>query len=120
MGHRLRAKIQFQKIGKIKEWLKDDPDTRMLLMIDRKQKVLPMKHREDQVEYYGKTGMSILGAMEVQWIQRDNDPWRFQYSFVDYVIKGYSAQDNVQVCACVAKMVEVLTERHCKLKQICI
>ena len=40
------------------------------LWIDHKQKVLPMIYREGQVEYFGKKGMSLLGAMLVRRVER--------------------------------------------------
>ena len=44
--------------------------------------------------------MSLLGTMVVQWVTKDDDKLcGFRYSFVDYIISGYSGQDNVQVCA---------------------
>jgi hypothetical protein len=100
-SHQLRAKVQFWAIKEVKEnWLIDDP-TRMLIVIDHKQKVLPMRYREGQVEYFGKKGMSLLGTMIVQANtggNNDDEP-AVDYCFVDFVIKGYSAQDHVQVAA---------------------
>ena len=39
--------------------------------------------------------MSLLGFMEIRW-KVDGDVSEFEYSFVDYLIKGYSLQDNMQ------------------------
>ena len=52
MSHRLRAKVQFSAINKLKQWMKDDKTTRILVVMDHKQKILSMKYREGQVEYY--------------------------------------------------------------------
>ena len=65
MSHRLRAKVQFEEIDQVKSALKKDPSTALIVM-DHKQKILQMKYREGQVEYYGKKGMSMLGTMVVQ------------------------------------------------------
>ena len=40
--------------------------------------------------------MSLLGIMEIRW-KVDGEVSGFEYLFVDYVIKGYSGQDHVQV-----------------------
>ena len=39
MGHRLRAKVQFEEIERLKNELKQNPN-RVLLVMDHKQKVL--------------------------------------------------------------------------------
>ena len=58
-----------------------------------------MKYREGQVEYYGKKGMSLLGAMEVQWVTHTNAAGEtvggFQYKFTNYIFKGYAGQVNI-------------------------
>ena len=83
-------------------------------MMDHKQKILQMKYREGQVEYYGKKGMSMLGTMIVQWVTRtikvkedgvevQKEVGGFQYKFVDYIFKGYAGQDHTQVAAAIQK-----------------
>ena len=42
--------------------------------------------------------MSLLGIIEIKW-KVDGEFGGFEYSFVDYVINGYSGQDYVQVAA---------------------
>eukprot|EP00957_Ditylum_brightwellii_P078139 5940772-Ditylum_brightwellii.AAC.1 len=64
MLHQLQANIQFSAIGKIKDQLKLDLK-QILMVMDHKQKVLPMKYQEGQVEYFGKKGMRLLGFMVV-------------------------------------------------------
>lgn len=44
-----------------KEWLMNNPEEHILIVIDHKQNVQNMKYREGQVEYYGKIGMIVLG-----------------------------------------------------------
>eukprot|EP00957_Ditylum_brightwellii_P007135 542022-Ditylum_brightwellii.AAC.1 len=68
--------------------------SKVLMVIDHKQKVLQIKYREGQVEYYGEKGLSVLGAMIVTW--KTNG---FKYTFIDCVFKGYTGQDNIQVAA---------------------
>ena len=95
MAHRLRAKVQFSAIDKIKTNLKSNINS-VLIVIDHKQKVLQQRYREGQVEYYGKKGMSVLGVMIVQW---DREKIGYVYKFENIIFKGYSGQDNVQVAA---------------------
>ena len=57
-----------------------------------------MMHCEGQVDYFGKKCMSLLGMMEVRR-KVDGKISGFKYSFVDYIIKGKSGQDHVQVVA---------------------
>lgn len=119
-SHRMRAKVQFHEINKIKEqWLKGD-SRRVLVVVDHKQKVLGMKYRESQVEYFGKKGMSLLGSMEVRWVENSDGTEGFTYSFVDYIIRGYAGQDHVQVCAVVQKTVHMLLEKSPNTTELCV
>lgn len=79
-----------------------------------------MKRREGQVEYYGKQGMSVLGAMSVRWLQKGDDDKGFEYSFTDYCIKGYSAQDNFQVCAALQILISSIHEKFPSVKKLCV
>ena len=47
--------------------------------------------------------MSLLGSIIIECVV-SNDEVALKYSFVDYVIKGYSGQDNVQVAAVINLM----------------
>ena len=51
MARRLRAFVQFKASNKIKQSLKSNPN-KIIIVIDNKQKILQMKYREVQVEYY--------------------------------------------------------------------
>eukprot|EP00957_Ditylum_brightwellii_P103114 7858663-Ditylum_brightwellii.AAC.1 len=66
-------------LHKIKNDLKINASN-VLMVIDHKQKVLQMKYREGQVEYCGKRGMSVFGAMIVTW--KTNG---FECKFIDCV-----------------------------------
>ena len=98
MSHRLRAKVQFNAITKIKEELKTNPD-HVLVVLDHKQKFFPMKYYEGQVEYFSKKGMYIFGFMTVSHYSgnENGDQGGFQYEFVDVFVEGYNGQDNIQV-----------------------
>ena len=66
------------------------------MVLDHKQKVLQMRFCKGQVDYCGKKVMNLLGMMEVR--RKVDDKFSgFEYSFVDYVVKGYSGQYQVQV-----------------------
>lgn len=122
MAHRIRAMVQFSCIKEIKKRLKHDPSA-ILIVIDHKQKVLPQKYREGQVEYYGKKGMSVLGSMEVRWKRAttaDKNDEGFVYKFTNYVLKGYAGQDNVQVSAVLENMIRDIGERYSAVKRIII
>ena len=89
--------------------------------MDHKQKVQNMKYREGQVEYYGKKGMSVLGTMVVQWVTKDDDKeMGFQYSIMDYIISGYTGQDNVQVCAILQLLCSSVQKMHPDVNEICL
>ena len=78
-----------------------------------------MRYREGQIYYYGKIGMSLLVFMEIRW-KVDGDVSRFEYSFVDYVIKRYSGQDHVQVASEIQLAVDAEQDRYPAAKNIII
>ena len=87
MAHRLRAKVQFAAIDGMKNWVYEHPECRVMIVLDHKQKILNMRYREGQVEYFGKKGMSLLGTIIIEGVRNDpNAKW--SYNFVDYIVKG--------------------------------
>lgn len=116
MAHGVRAKVQFAAIKETKEKMKVDPNT-ILIVIDHKQKILPLKYREGQAEYFGKKGMSLLGAMIVRWVETE-DCKGYEYRFSDYVFKGYAGQDNTQVAAAIEVIVNQVHKTYPYVKQI--
>ena len=104
MGHQLQAKVQFSAINNLENSLKTEHDTIMIVM-DHKQIILQMKYWEGQVEYYGKSGMSMLGTMIISWTD-DCKQAEFKYNFWDFVFKGYTSQDNTQVAAAIELIVK--------------
>jgi len=124
-SHRLRAKVQFNAIQAIKnKWLTADT-SRMLIVMDHKQKVLPMKYRKGQVEYFGKKGMSLLGLMLVQAIPPADDADladapQFSYFFINCVVKGYAGQDHIQVAGVLQCLVRYLQRVHPNTRQVAI
>ena len=114
MAHRLRARVQFHAIRNIKQKLRNDP-SKVLIVMDHKQKILQMKYREGQVEYYGKKGMSMLGTMIVQW---SSEKKGFVYRFENYAFKGYAGQDNVQVAAAIQQTVKEVKTNYPEIREI--
>ena len=51
MSHRVRAVAQFSKLA---DEVKSFTDTRCGLWLDHKQKILPQRYSEGQVEYFAK------------------------------------------------------------------
>ena len=78
-----------------------------------------MSYCQGQVDYFGKKVISLLVMMEVRW-KVDGKIIGFEYSFVDYVIKGYSGQDHVQVASVIQLSVDTVQERHPEAKKIII
>lgn len=63
MAHKVRAEVQEKRIKELFDWVKAGKCTeRVLMMVDFKMKVEPERHRETQLQYYGKAGMSWHGA----------------------------------------------------------
>lgn len=118
MAHSMRARVQFHAIQKVKEKLKED-QTSILIVIDHKQKILQQKYREAQVDYFGKKGMSLLGAMAVQYVEKD-DKEGYEYHFLDFIFKGYSGQDNIQVASALDAIVKQVALRFPVVKEIII
>lgn len=123
LAHRMRARVQFDAINEIKNNMKNN-NSEMLLVIDHKQKILPIKYREGQVEYYGKKCMSLLGTMEVTWLQiastDDNSVQVFKYEFADYVFEGYIGQDNIQVAAAIQTIIDQIHVGKPQIKEVII
>jgi hypothetical protein len=117
-AHRLRARVQFRAMEEIQLEMKVDSSI-VYVVIDHRQKVEQMRYREGQVEYYGKKGMSVLGAMFSRW-KDDGENRGFQYSFVDYIIDGYTGQDNLQVAAVVQQIMRTVQDRHPGVKKVII
>ena len=63
--------------------------------------------------------MSLLGIMEIRW-KVDGEVSGYEYSFVDYVMKGYSGQDSLQVSAVIQLAVDTVQDRHPASKKFII
>ena len=98
--------------------LKKDTST-VLMIINHKQKMEPMKYRESQIEYYGKKGMSLLGMMMIRWNIAD-DKIGYEYSFHDYVVKGYISQDHVHVGAIIQLASRIINDNGLEIQHIII
>lgn len=118
MAHCVRAKVQFAAIQETKAELKRDRSM-ALIVLDHKQKILPIKFREGQVEYFGKKGMSLLGSMIIRFLETE-ELSGYEYQFSDYIFKGYSGQDNIQVAAAIEVIVDQTRRRFPEIKNIVI
>ena len=68
-----------------------------------------MRYQEVHVDYYGKKCMSLLVNMEIRW-KVGGEVSGLKYLFVDYLIKGYSGQDHVQVLAIIQLTVHTVQD----------
>ena len=82
--HLCRDWWQHNQISAIKKKLEENET---VLIIDYIQKVLPKRQNEAMTEYYGKSGMSLCGAM---LITKDADD--FEHRFFDVVMDNVSTQ----------------------------
>ena len=99
MDHRVKSMVQFDIINMTKdEWFKVDI-SRIITVLNHKQKVIRMRFCEGQIECVGKNVMSILGSKELQWEEISNGSQSrvFFYYYFYCVIKGYSGKDNTQL-----------------------
>ena len=64
--HLLRKALSSTTTPRALEALKDHP-TRCHLIVDYKQKWLPVKHFETQSDSFGKRGKSIWGGCALRW-----------------------------------------------------
>ena len=90
IAHWVQAFSQFCTIDKL---LSSISETTVGLWIDHKQKILPMIYPEGQLEYFGKKGISLLGAMLLRRIVKkikDKDVIGLEYFLYDTIIQNYS------------------------------
>jgi hypothetical protein len=69
-----------------------------------------MRHKEGQIEYFGKRGMSLLGGMLVRRVTRLKggiERLGLEYTFIDTVIDKHSSQDNLQVMAAMTQLFDM-------------
>ena len=55
--------------------------------------------------------MSLLVIRKIRW-KFDEEVSGFEYFFIDYVMKGYSFQDPVQMAAVIKLSIDTVKERH--------
>ena len=63
--------------------------------------------------------MILLAILEMRW-KVDGEVSGFEYSFVDYLIKGHSGQNHVQVEAVIQLDVDTVQDRHPAAKKVII
>ena len=109
-SHLLYVNLYFSAIENFMQSIKTDPSI-IYMVPDYNQKVLQKIYWEGKVDCYGKKGMSLLVFMERRW-KVDGEVSGFEYSFVDFVIKGCSGQDHVQVIAVTQVAVDTVQDHH--------
>ena len=109
-SYRLRVNIQFNTMKLIVKGLKNDISS-VILVIDHKQKIEPVRYRESQVEYYGKKGMILLGMTTIRWKIGDNEAG-YEYSCHDYVVKEYKSQNHIQVGAMIQLASRIINDNN--------
>ena len=93
-----------------------------MFVLDHKHKVLGMNLREGQVEYFVKMFISLLSSMQFQCYESidGSQSQVFCCYFVDYVIKGYSVQDHIQVGSIVQKIRNILKGNNLSVNETCV
>lgn len=81
----------------------------IILVINHKKKVLPMRYRERKCEFFAKRGMSLPGVSEI---------YMGKHHFADYFADGYSSQDNIQVFALLTIIRDQFSTRYPDVKKI--
>lgn len=107
-AHKVRSSHQAKQIANEAELVSGDK-TKIMLVMDHKKKVLPQRYREGQQEFFGKRGMSLLGVAEF---------YLGETHYADYVIDGYSTQDNVQVFAAITIIKEQISSKYPEVKEL--
>ena len=105
-AHKVREKHQTRFIRDSIMDLKNDP-AHALIALDHKQKTLPQKFREGQVEYFGKKGLSLLGCMVLYYDETVQD---VQTNFIDMAM-SISDQDVRQVQCSLPFLLEEMKAR---------
>ena len=80
------------------------------LVLDFKQKVEPCQHDEPQSEWFGKRGMSVLGAWYT-YRQDIDGVWVEKFGYVDLVIMDHIGQTTPDVMACIKVVLKVISNR---------
>lgn len=115
-AHKIREKHQKSYLEQRYEDLALCEDN-AIISIDHKQKVLPSKNREGQSDYFGKKGMSVLGAM---LITNGNIVNKLKIEFIDFVVDNTTAQDAHQVSQLLVYLVRQTHSLNSKIKYITI
>ena len=119
-ARRVRATCQFAKLKKDVSQFTEHIGG---LWFDHKQKTLPMRKHEGQIEYFGKRGMSLLGAMFVRREKRalkGEEKVGLACYFYDVVVDKFPSQDNVQVLAIFTSMLSLIHAECPTLQRIMV
>lgn len=122
MGHQVRAFVQHHEIKQRYKNLQEDVE--IILTLDHKQKTLSMKHREGQVEYFGKAGMSLLGAMKARRVRRldkkrtNTMKTGIEKIHFDVVFDRYKSQDSPQVLGALQCLIDFIHQEFPEVKKV--
>lgn len=102
-AHRMRATHQTRSV---QDLISNLPENEFVIITDFKNKVLPQKSIESQVDYFGKKGMSLLGFYVLQRVGLNLVP-----AYVDMVL-DLSQQGTAMVQSCVRLLLLHLVGKH--------
>ena len=113
-AHHVRWKVQRTGYSKLQYEL--DPEE-VIVVLDHKQKIISMRNREGQIEYFGKKGMSFCGANIIRKVVKGGVVG-YEHSYFDFIIDGYQDQDHIQVAAIIQIMLDEVKKKFPDVKRI--
>ena len=116
ISHKVREKHQKNEMLRLYKDTIANP-SKIVVVIDHKQKILSEVYRESQAAYFSKKGMSLLGTMELHTTFNETN---LQIEFCDFIIDGSSTQDAEQVQQLLVAIVHRIKNRYPMVKEILI
>ncbi len=109
--HTARALWQDASIegAQLQVWNDEHDTSTFFIDLDHKQKIVQQKLHESQVEYFGKTGMTVLGGMLLM-PDRTTSEKQFSLSFVD-MVQTDGAQDMFGTFSHIESMIDYLERK---------
>ena len=83
-----------------------------MVIIDHKQKVMPSRQNEAQTDYFGKRGMSVLGALLIVKRANRNGDIEYQHNFIDVVMKNVTSQRAVDLLPGIECILQEVKQTH--------
>ena len=113
-AHHVRWKVQRTGYSKLQYEL--DPEE-VIVVLDHKQKIISMRNREGQIEYFGKKGMSFCGANIIRKVIKKGVVG-YEHFYFDFIIDGYQEQDHIQVAAIIQVMLDEVKKKFPDVKRV--